>query len=837
MTSITIPNSVTTIENYIFQNCSSLTSITIPNSVKSICDYAFSSCSGLTSITIPNSVTSIGSRAFEGCSSLTSVVIGNSVTSIGEYAFAGCDELQYIMVPVTDYADFCNNKTVGAIRNSVRKPVQLIDNEGNEIKEYIIPNSVTSIGNNAFYNVSLKTLIIGTGVLSIGNNSFNYRPIKTIWLTNTPPQGYRNAQGQVNYVANNLYSELENMKEYKFLSSMFDVDGMKYVPVSPSDRTCDAIDYIYDESVNDVNIKSTVSYKGVEMAVLNLMPYLFYDNKYLQSVNCDVAGNVGGYAFYNCENLQAATLGENITGIDGYAFSGCTKLDGIVMHDSVKSIGYSAFSGCSGMKSVRIGNSTRSIMNGAFHNCSVLPRITIPGSVTYLGDYIFRGCNSLKEVVMSDRKKGANTILFDDWYISSNETKTIVVNTGDTLSFDYQVTNGRLNISSDSYSNSYSGSGTYKRGFSNPQTITIYFRPDNSSTSYSCSITNMKLIESGLLSLGSNDYYPLFADCPLDSVYIGRNISYDKNSNKGYSPFYRNTSLRSVVITDKEEEISENEFYGCTNLQNVQIGDGVTTIGNWAFSGCASLQNFAFGTQVQTIGKEAFSDCTAVTAIISKAQTPPVCDSQALDDINKWSCMLYVPKGCKDSYAAADQWKDFFFVEEGEGGGTTPEDPSATKCAKPTISYKNGKLMFDSATPGVEYVYEIADSDIKKGNSSEVNLTATYHITVYATKNGLENSDVATATLCWIDVEPQTEGIENSVVEVRALAVLIKSNGGQLSIEGINDGECISVYTIDGVQIGSAISKNGEAIIDTGLKAGTVAIVKIGSKSIKKVIK
>ena len=167
-----------------------------------------------------------------------------------------------------------------------------------------------------------------------------------------------------------------------------------------------------------------------------------------------------------------------------------------------------------------------------------------------------------------------------------------------------------------------------------------------------------------VVSLGSNGSNPLFYDCPLDSVYIGRNISYGKTSSKGYSPFYRNTSLRSVVITDRETEISENEFYGCTNLKNVSIGDGVTTIGNWAFSGCAALDNFSFGSSMETIGKEAFSDCTAMTKLVSRSATPPVCNTNALDDINKWNCTLTIPQGTLAQYQAADQWKEFFFIEE-----------------------------------------------------------------------------------------------------------------------------------------------------------------------------
>ncbi|MCQ2291445.1 MAG: leucine-rich repeat domain-containing protein, partial [Muribaculaceae bacterium] len=93
LTSVTIPNSVTTIGYYAFRECSSLTSVTIPNSVTTIDGWAFGYCSSLTSVTIPNSVTTIGYYAFSGCSSLTSVTIGNSVTTIGNSVFSGCSSL------------------------------------------------------------------------------------------------------------------------------------------------------------------------------------------------------------------------------------------------------------------------------------------------------------------------------------------------------------------------------------------------------------------------------------------------------------------------------------------------------------------------------------------------------------------------------------------------------------------------------------------------------------------------------------------------------------------------------------------------------------------------
>jgi hypothetical protein len=112
--------------------------------------------------------------------------------------------------------------------------------------------------------------------------------------------------------------------------------------------------------------------------------------------------------------------------------------------------------------------------------------------------------------------------------------------------------------------------------------------------------------------------------------------------------------------------IEKNVFYSCKSLETVVIGQNVTGIGEYAFSGCSSLKNIKFGAQVQTIGKDAFSDCAAVTTITSMALTPPTCGSMALDDINKWECKLYVPEGHVADYQAADQWKEFFFIEEGD---------------------------------------------------------------------------------------------------------------------------------------------------------------------------
>ena len=132
LTDITIPADITEIK-YTFNGCTSLTSVTIPDSVTSIGGSAFYGCTSLTSVTIPDSVTSIGSYAFFNCSSLTSITIPNSVTSIGGFAFKNCHSLTSVT----------------------------------------IPDSVTSIGRAAFsWCTSLTSITIGDGVTSIGDGAF-----------------------------------------------------------------------------------------------------------------------------------------------------------------------------------------------------------------------------------------------------------------------------------------------------------------------------------------------------------------------------------------------------------------------------------------------------------------------------------------------------------------------------------------------------------------------------------------------------------------------------------------------------------------------------------------
>ena len=264
----------------------------------------------------------------------------------------------------------------------------------------------------------------------------------------------------------------------------------------------------------------------------------------------------------------------------------------------------------------------------------------------------------------------------------------------------------------------------------------------------------------------------------------------------------------------------------------------MASIGYDAFYKCSGLTSVTTPNSVTSIGFNAFYG-VYIPTVISLIENPfkitgKTSDSRTFTQNTFLNATLYVPKGTIDKYKATAGWKDFLFIEEGTGGGDTP---TTQKCEKPTISYENGQLKMSCATEGVEYVTDITDADIKKYYDATISLTATYNISVYATKSGYDNSDVATATLCWIDASPKTEGITNGIANIPANAVLIQSEGGSIKVQGVDEGTQVNVYSINGTQAGSAISQSGAATINTNLQPGSIAIVKIGQKSVKVVIK
>lgn len=511
-------------------------------------------------------------------------------------------------------------------------------------------------------------------------------------MGDTPPSGYSNVNGLVNYVANDQYSFYNQLK-YQFLSSKFSINGIIYIPVSPSERTCDVVDCEYSSQYPDITIDEKVSNRGVEMSILNVNICAFYKNCHLQSLNISD----------NCK----------VTSIPYGCFYGCSALKEFTIPDSITELRSSAFEDCTSLEKIIIGTGVTSLPTYIFSGCSALSSLTVPNNILSVGDYAFTGCKSLGDITFEDAKQD---------------------------------------------------------------------------------------IASDVLTLGHNGSNPLFSDCPLDEVYIGRKLSYDTSSYYGYSPFYRNASLRTVEITDAETQIYDNEFYGCSNLKSLKIGNGVTSIGNWAFSGCSSLDYFSAGYHVETIGKEAFSDCTALTTFLSYSLTPPVCGDQAMDDINKWECMLYVPDESSDEYKAAPQWKEFFFIENMNAVVLVAEIrldvTDVTLMPYETIQLKAEILPANATNKSVIW----SSSDVSIATVSDSGL-------ITAVADG-------TATISAKSVDGKTEATCTVTVE--------SHNSGIATI--INDSdEPLEIFNLNGHKIADSIENLGRGIY----------IVKKGTKTYK----
>ena len=611
--SVTIPStvtyngttySVTSIGYAAFADCSSLTSITIPNSVTSIGDYAFYGCSGLTSITIPNSVTSIGYSAFSSCSALTSITIPNSVTSIGSGVFYYCSGLTSVVWNAKNCADFLYSSyapfyeissqiTSFTFGDSVQHIPACLCYGMNNLTSITIPNSVTSIGYDAFDGCSGLTSVVWNAE-NYSAYSFNlFDDIRSQITSFTFGDSVKHILAYMCYGMNNLTSiTIPNSVTTIGECAFYGCSALTSVTIPNGVMSIERETFRDCFSLTSITIGNSVTSIGYDA---------FYGCSSLTDItwNAISCGVFSGYLdpsfspFYDiCSNITSFTFGDdveyipsclcfgmsqltslripnNVKVIANHAFYGCSGLTSVSLGSSVMSILAEAFSSCSGLTSITIPNSVTSIGNSAFYDCDGLTSVTIPNSVTTIGEYAFSGCSALTSIVVEngnshyDSRANCNAII-------ETESNALILGCQNTI-----IPNGVTSIGSVAF--------------------------------YGCSGLTSITIPNSVTSIGNI----AFSDCSsLTSVTLGSSVT-----SIGYEAFSGCSALISVTIPNGVTSIEWETFRDCSSLTSITIPNSVTSIGYEAFSGCSALTSITIPNSVTSIGEQAFAGCFALSSV------------------------------------------------------------------------------------------------------------------------------------------------------------------------------------------------------------------------------
>jgi hypothetical protein len=621
----------------------------------------------------------------------------------------------------------------------------------------------------------------------------------------------------------------------------------------------------FNSYTGTVVIPSSVYYNGKNYSVTIIGDAAFYNCSGLTSVTIgNGVTSIGDQAFYKCSGLTSVTIPNSVTRIGEAAFGYCSSLTSVTIGNSVTSIGNRAFYYCSGLTSITIPNSVTSIGNRAFYYCSGLTSITIPNSVTSIGYGAFYCCSSLTSIKVEtgntkyDSRDNCNALI-------ETSTNTLIAGCQNTI-----IPNSVTSIGSSAFSycsgltsitipNSVTSIGDW--AFSDCSGLTSVTIPGSvTSIGYyafsRCSGLTSVTIPNSVTSIG----HQAFSYCSsLKDVWCyAENVPTTKSAAFDYSPIasatlhvpagsvnsYKTTSpwskFGTIVAIQKTTYtltyIVDGEVY---KTYEVEEGTAITPEPapikeGYTFSGWSYIPPTMPATDVVVMGSFKINTYTLTYEVdgekyktynveYNAAITPEPEPTKAGYTFSGWS---EIP----ETMPAHDVTVTGSFTKDKLG-----------KCATPTISYVDGEVIFNSETEGVTFIYDtdIEDEDITGGIGNKIQFTVTYHISVYAQKEDYYDSEVATATLCWIDVEPAKEGIidEDAVTEVKALPVLIQTQGGNITIQGAAEGTPIAIYDTSGKQYGSATSEKDRTTISTSLQPGTIVIVKIGEKAVKVVIK
>ena len=556
ITSVVMPDSVTTIGDGAFYGCKNLTSATLSNNLTSIGYALFSECTKLTSVVIPDSLTDIPMYTFYGCQNLTSVTIGNGVTTIGLGAFYDCG-----------------------------------------FTSVEIPDSVTTIGDGAFkLNANLTSVVMPDSVTSINDGAFDECPnLTSVYYKGTDADWSAISIGEYN-------SQLTDATRYSYSETKPTTEGNFW---HYENGVATIWKEFYSEGLNFTSNKNgTCAVSGIGTCT---------DTKIVipsKSPAGDSVTSIADQAFMNCTNMTDIILSNTITSVGSNVFYGCTSLTNInvkgnsayfksidgnlyskdgktlvqyaigkadtnfVIPDGVTAIGAYAVSRATNLVSVVIPDGVTTISTHSFSHCTNLTSVVMPNSVTSIASIAFYNDSKITDVYY----KGTEA----EWAAMSINSSNDPIKAATRYYYSASVPTNAGNF------------WHYVDGV-----ITLW----------------PGLLE--FISNGDGTCSVKLGTC-TDTAIVIPSVSPEGDSvtSIGDNAFKGNTTITSVVIPDSVTSIGANAFYNCKNLISVDIPVGVTSIGEYAFAYCKNLTGVVIPDSVTSIGSFAFSNLEKLTSVI-----------------------------------------------------------------------------------------------------------------------------------------------------------------------------------------------------------------------------
>jgi hypothetical protein len=633
--SLTLPAGLTSIENFVFSGCGGFGSLTLSAGTTSIGMHAFSGCVGLTgSLTLPAGVTSIGNQAFYNCSGLTviSVDAGNTAYSAVDGVLFNKTGTVLVACPAGKTGAYAIPATVTSIEVAAFAACSGLTGSLN------LPAGVTSIGGHAFYGCSGFTgsLNLPAGLTSIGQNAFYFcsgftgsltlpagltsiedyafsgcSGFTAIYTHNpTPPTLGNTVFYGWNTVSDTLYvtggspSFYSTAAGWSAFTNIIELPYAIDITGSTVQTKLDGLLSTVDKILSDV---ASLKITGGDMTATDFAYIRENMAATLQELDLSgatLSGNaIPDNALKNFTDLQTFVFPAEVTSIGNYAFHDCRGLTGSLnLPAGLTSIGDYAFWQCSGFTgSLTLPAELTSIGDRAFAICSGFTgSLFLPAGVTSVGTGAFAYCSKLTGISVDADNTAYSSV--DGVLLNKEKTALLACPEGK------------------------------KGAYAIPATVTSI----GSSAFFSCNgLTGSLTLPAGLTSIGDH----AFSFC------------------RGFTG--------SLILPAGVTSIGTQAFDGCSGLTgSLSLPAGMTAIGDYAFSNCIGFTgslNLPEG--VTSIGDEAFKGSSGFTSLSVGNATPPVLGNHVFDGWNTAACVLYVPAGSLQAYAATEGWRDFTDVE------------------------------------------------------------------------------------------------------------------------------------------------------------------------------